>query len=152
MEGSLFNGYLYTMKLQDILLELLLLPTDQERLAQHGEEIIDEFEEGPYALILIKNKYNGYYQVGLTSDEQEFTTAASQIKKPTDKTNIQIIQTWGRIARKLQQWVGEHEKIAIGSFNKSRTAKYRRILQNFGLDVSEIYEQSKGDFFFIYKK
>jgi transketolase len=90
--------------------------------------------------------------VGLTSDEQEFTTAASQIKKPTDKTNIQIIQTWGRIARKLQQWVGEHEKIAIGSFNKSRTAKYRRILQNFGLDVSEIYEQSQGDFFFIYKK
>jgi hypothetical protein len=140
------------MKLQEILLELLMLATDQERLRQYGEEIIDEFEEGSYTLILTKNKYNGYYQVGLTSDEQEFTTAASQIKKPTDKSTGQIIQTWGRIARKLKQWVDVHEKVAIGSFNKIRTAKYRRILQNFGLDVSEIQSQSHGDFFFIYKK
>lgn len=138
------------MKLQDILLELLMLGVDQERLRQYGEDIIDEFEEGPYTLILTKNRHNGNYQVGLTSDEQEFTSVASQMKKPTDKSTGQIIQTWGRISRKLKEWVNIHEKIAIGSFNKSRTAKYHRILSNFGLTVGEIHSQSQGDYFFIY--
>jgi hypothetical protein len=139
------------MKLQEILLELLLLATDKERLRQYGEEIIDEFKEGSYTLILTKNRYSEYYQVGLTSDEQEFTTSSSQIKKPTDKSTGEIIQTWGRIAKKLKQWVDTYEKIAVGSFNRVRTAKYRRILKNFGLDVSEIYELSHGDVFYIYK-
>ena len=139
------------MKLQDILLELLMLGVDQERLRQYGEDIIDEFNAGPYNMILTKNRHNGNYQVGLTSDEQEFTSVASQMKKPTSKSNGEIIQTWGRISRKLKEWVVVHEKIAIGSFNKSRTSKYRRILSNFGLNVTYMYTQSQGDYFFVYK-
>lgn len=138
------------MKFQDILLELLMLGIDQERLRSNGEEIIDEFEEGPYSLILLRNRHNGKYQVGLTSDEQEFTSVASQMKKPTTKSNSEILQTWSRISRKLTEWVNAHQKVAIGSFNRSRTAKYRRILINFGLNVGEIIPQSQGDYFFIY--
>lgn len=140
------------MKLVDILNELLLLPADLERLNRYGEEIIGEFEEGPYTLILTRNRHNGNHQVGLTSNEQEFTTPNSQQKKGTDKSMSTIIQVWGRVARKLQEWNGTYGRLAVGSFNKERTDKYRRILHNFGFEVSQLYDQSSGNFFFINKR
>ena len=140
------------MKLIDILNELLLLPSDMERLKSYGEEVIQEFEEGPYTLILTRNRHNNNYQVGLTSNEQEFTTASSQQKKSTDIPMTVIIQVWGRVARKLEEWNNTYGRLAVGSFNKERTDKYRRILHNFGFQVSQLYDQSSGNYFFIDKR
>jgi hypothetical protein len=137
------------MKLIDILNELLLLPSDLERLNRYGEDIIEEYEEGPYTLVLTRNRHNGYHQVGLTSNEQEFTTQSSQQKRATDKSMGLIIQVWGRVAKKLQEWNGTYGRLAVGSFNKERTEKYRRILHNFGFEVGPLTDQSGGNYFFI---
>ena len=47
------------MKLQDILLELLMLGVDQERLRQYGEDIIDEFDPNSRSLLTARNTYSG---------------------------------------------------------------------------------------------
>ena len=132
-----------------VLNELLLITKDLERLKQHGEEIVEEFQEGPFTLILTKNIHHNTYQVGLTSDEQEFTSPESQTKKLTNQSTRTIIQSWGRISRKIKEWLERFGMIHIGSMNKSKTHKYHRILSNFGLDCGPIQSIGRGDFFII---
>lgn len=140
------------MKLLDILNELLLIPSDVSRLSTFGEEIIEEINEGPYTLILTRNKHYGTYQVGLTSDEQEFTTPSSQQKKSTDKSMSIILKVWMNLSKKIKEWSERYGKLIVGSFNRERTEKYRRILSNFGFKVGELISKSEGNYFFLDKK
>lgn len=137
------------MKLIDILNELLLLPSDVDRLDTYGEEVIEQFDQGPYTLLLTRNKHYGTYQVGLTSDEQEFTTPSSQEKKSTDKSMGVILRVWMDISKKLKGWNERYGKLIVGSYNKERTEKYRRILKTFGFQVGDLISQSGGNYFFI---
>jgi hypothetical protein len=137
------------MKLLEVLNELLMLHTDLERLQRYGEEIIEEFEEGPYTLILTKNIHHNMYQIGLTSNEQEFTTSQSQEKKLTDKSVRVVLQSWSRISRKVREWLDKYGEINVGSFNVPRTHKYRRMLSNFGIDCGDVQTNSHGAFFVI---
>ena len=113
----------------DVLLnELLLLTKDIERMRQHGDELIEELNFGPFVLILTQNKIQNYYQVGLTTTDKEFTTSDSQKDVKSDKSQSDIIKAWKQIVNKIQEWVNMYNVLFIGSFNHGKVKKYHKIL------------------------
>ena len=136
----------------DILLnELLLLTKDIERMKQHGDELIEELNFGPFILVLTHNKIQGYYQVGLTSTDKEFTTPDSQKDLKSDKSQNDIIKAWKQIVNKIQDWVNTYGLLFIGSFNHGKVKKYHKILNTFGINVGDINTGHMGSWFNIKK-
>jgi hypothetical protein len=138
------------MKLISLLQELLLHPTDQERLDSRGENLVDSLEVGPYKIALLRNNYSGRLQMGLTSHENLFTNPEDQQDRPSKESTKTIMALWGTLTNKIKEWGLRYGEIHGGSMNNRKTIKYRNIFMRYGLKCGEIYKISNSTGFVIY--
>jgi hypothetical protein len=125
--------------------------SDKTKLSDNYEEIIETVEIGPYTAILIKNRKNGVYQIGLTSHERTFTTVMSQNKKQTKEDMKTIISLWSTLTDKIKEWLQKYGNILGGSMNTEKTEKYHKIFKRYGLKCGDIFSLNGGSGFFIYR-
>jgi hypothetical protein len=115
---------------------------DLEKLEQTGFKLIEKFIVKPYTMILL---YNGYfYQISLTTNDDEFTTFDSQIKKSPEH-NSNFLKIGKKLINKLKEWSWSYGTLYVGSFNKSRTEKYKRIFNILGLNIGDIHYMPPSD-------
>jgi hypothetical protein len=138
------------MKLITLLQELLLHPTDQERLDTRGENLIDSLEVGPYKIALLKNANSGRIQMGLTSHENLFTNPEDQQDRPSKENAKTIMALWGTLTNKIKDWGRVYGDIHGGSMNPQKTIKYRNIFMRYGLKCGEIYKVGSSTGFVIH--
>ena len=74
--------------LKENLDEFLLESFDDEinKLKQHGYELIDVKDIENYKIFLVYLPDANFYEIGLTSNDSDFTTTDSQLTKKTDTT------------------------------------------------------------------
>ena len=107
-----------------------------------GADLVDETEVGNYTIALLKVSDSETrrivptdYQLALQRDDTESTDPEQQFKKFDFKpfTFEQVKE----IVEKVKEWSSKYGKIAVASFNPEKTAKYKRVLIHFGLDVDD---------------
>jgi len=109
------------------------IDSELKYLSSLGMEYVDKIQIGNYTMILLKSKdeNNNYeYEIALTSSEQDFTTAQSQIKK--SPSNTLSIKTLKELSNKIKKWLNIYSPIAIGTMNNNRSKKYLSLLQKLG--------------------
>jgi hypothetical protein len=139
------------MNFTDILLEMI--EDELRKLRSMGMEDIDRIDAGPYKMFLLKNQtfhYDSLYDVALTSDDEDFTTPHAQRDRPIGHQMIDIARNWKRLSNKLRQWSIEYGDLRVGSMNRNKTAKYRRILSTIELPVGPLIEVPTGSYFILY--
>lgn len=102
-----------------------------------GEEIIDRVDIGPYTLFLAHSEEGEYYQVGLTTGDERFTTPDSQQKRlPQHAANF--AQIGRQLLNKVQEWANEHQPLLIFSMNPGKIRTYHRMFKNLGANITDI--------------
>jgi hypothetical protein len=139
------------MKLLDVLNELMLIKKDLDRIESWGEQLVEEYEVGPFTVFLTKSKYTNRFQVGLTSNEQECSSAEAQQKKESCVPTHVVMQSYPRIVRKVGEWIDQFGTLNVGSWNGEKTVQYRKIFNRFGLNCTPI-ESAMGGFIFQVSK
>jgi hypothetical protein len=142
------------LKFSSILNEMV--EDELNRLRSMGRMPVDKIETGPYKVFLLKNMnpsaWRANYDIALTSDEEDFTTAYAQQNRRTNKEMVEIINSWKNIKLKINDWVNEHGEIRIGSMNPRKTEKYFRILSKSNFKVTNIDDLMGGTFFMVSPK
>jgi hypothetical protein len=115
---------------------------EMRKLKNYGMEVVEQFNSGPYNMLLIK--MGDIHQIALTTNEGEFTSFEAQVSKPsTQKSNFMRI---GReLVEKLEEWLSEYGDLFVGSYNEERTNKYHRIFSKMGLNIGDINGQDLGN-------
>jgi hypothetical protein len=108
-----------------------------EKLSEYGYSVVESYTAEPYTMLLLHNTEEDIYEISLTTDEDEFTSFESQISKPP-KHKVNYVKKIKQLVDKLKDWLKEYGDLFVGSFNKERTYKYKRIFSNMGLNVGEI--------------
>lgn len=118
------------------------LNNDLEKLEKTGFKVIEKFVAEPYTMLLLFN--GNFYQVALTTNDDEFTSFESQISKPpTHKSNF--LKIGKKLVDKLKQWSWLYGTLYVGSFNLSRTEKYKRIFNSLGFNIDKIHYMKAND-------
>lgn len=107
-----------------------------ERLISYGYEQVERFTFGSYDMILLKG--HGIYEVALSSDDSDFTTFDSQVKKQTNKDLLSVNIVYKKLVEKLKEWIDTYGEMYVGSFNKHRAYKYKQLLSSLGLSTSDV--------------
>lgn len=134
--GSFFDFYHITNVISE------QLNNDLEKLEKTGFKVIEKFVAEPYTMLLLFN--GNFYQVALTTNDDEFTSFESQISKPpTHKSNF--LKIGKKLIDKLKQWSWLYGTLYVGSFNLSRTEKYKRIFNSLGFNIDKIHYMKAND-------
>lgn len=123
------------------------LDSEVEKLRNYGYEVVDRYDLNNYSVLLLKIEDTDFYEVSLTSNDEEFTTYNSQITKPTKVDNRTILETYRKIMSKVKQWLNKYSMLHVGSFNQKRTDKYHRLFRGFGFKVTPIFHNPAGSVF-----
>lgn len=124
-----------------------------EKLKSRCMSAIERFESGPYTMILFKHEtlfYGSHYEVGLTSDEEDFTTVHSQRSRSMGRDIKDITKNMNLIIKVLNEWVQKYGNMIVGSVNPKKTKQYHMIMSRTNMNVSEIKGSSMGYYFIIY--
>lgn len=134
--GSFFDFYHITNVISE------QLNKDLEKLENTGFKVIEKFVVEPYTMLLLFN--GNFYQVALTTNDDEFTSFESQISKPpTHKSNF--LKIGKKLIDKLKQWSWLYGTLYVGSFNLSRTEKYKKIFNSIGFNIDKIHYMKGND-------
>ena len=123
------------IKLVDILKEDL--DNEISKLKAMGYDIVDKYSSGIYTALLLYNPEEDIYEVSLTSNDQEFITFQSQVKKSSESDKAPLA-SFKNIALKVKEWLNKYGDLVVGSLNRARTYKYNQILSKLGFNVGEI--------------
>jgi len=141
-EEEIYGSYLSNNKVKIFLSEGL--EDELEKIKEYGYEVVERYSVEPYNMLLLHNTDEDIYEVSLTTNEDEFTSFEAQISKPPKhKSNFRKIAS--KLINKLKEWLSEYGNLFVGSFNKERTFKYKRIFSNMGLNVGEIQFNKNED-------
>ncbi len=119
------------------------LQDEIDKLIGYGFELVDRCDVGTYVMLLLKGE--GYYQIALTTGDEEFTTFDSQKKRPT--TQSKIVMMSKKLINTVKNWLDTYGDIMVGSFNKKRTLAYWRIFNNYGFVTSDIENSPSVEYF-----
>lgn len=113
------------------------LDSEISKLKAMGYEVVDRYTSGVYTAVLLYNTEEEIYEVSLTSNDQEFTTFQSQVKRASqsDKTPLASFRD---IADKVREWLNRYGDLVVGSLNQARTYKYHQILSKLGFNVGKV--------------
>jgi hypothetical protein len=137
-----YGNFLENSKVKRFLSEGL--EDELEKIKEYGYEVVERYSVEPYNMLLLHNTEEDIYEVSLTTNEEDFTSFESQISKPpAHKSNFRKIAS--KLINKLKEWLSEYGDLFVGSFNKDRTYKYKRIFSNMGLNVGEIQFNTNED-------
>ena len=137
-----YGNFLENSKVKRFLSEGL--EDELEKIKEYGYEVVERYSVEPYNMLLLHNTEEDIYEVSLTTNEEDFTSFESQVSKsPTHKSNFRKIAS--KLINKLKEWLSEYGDLFVGSFNKDRTYKYKRIFSNMGLNVGEIQFNTNED-------
>jgi len=129
-------------ELESILMERI--DDELEKMLDLGYKLVDRYKSEPYTLILFHNMNEDSYEIGLTTDEEDFTTFNSQ-KTRTPKHNINFKESSKKLITKIKEWLKSYGNLYVGSFNERRVQKYHRIFGRLGFSVGEIqYTENDG--------
>jgi hypothetical protein len=130
------------------LIDLLRESLDNEifKLKAIGYEIIDKYTSGIYTAFLLYDPKEDVYEIALTSNDQEFTTFQSQIKKSPQDSKTSVI-SFKDIVFKIKEWLDKYGDLVVGSLNKNRTYKYHQLLKKFGFNVGDISHDKPTTYF-----
>lgn len=93
---------------------------------------------------------NGKYIVGLSSDDYEFTNYSDQhVKTMINIPLREIFKISKEMINILKDWKNKYNPIFIGSNNKEKTHKYKKILQKVGIDSGSVMNNGVNYFFQI---
>lgn len=142
IEEDTYGSYFKNNKVKKFLSEGL--EDELEKIKEYGYEVVERYSAEPYNMLLLHNTEEDIYEVSLTTNEDEFTSFESQVSKsPTHKSNFRQIAK--KLINKLKEWLSKYGDLFVGSFNKERTYKYKRIFSNMGLNVGDIQFNSNED-------
>jgi len=114
------------------------LKSELKKIRKFGYKTIDKFHSDIYDMVLLYNINEDIYEVSLTSNESDFTTYDSQIKRPTEQNPKDIINSTRKLIHQLKIWINKYGQLVVGSLNKKRTFKYHKLLMDYGFKVGEI--------------
>lgn len=123
------------------------------RLRHFGMRPIDRFDSGPYKMLLLKNDsyhLGSWYDVSLTSDDEDFTTPYAQRSRSLGREFSTFSPHIFPMIEKLLFWSQKYGDLRIGSMNRAKTIKYRKLMIRYKLNVGEIKDVSGGNYFILY--
>ena len=119
--------------------------SEMQKLKSFGYELIDKYIINNYIVFLLR--LNDIYEIGLTTNENDFTTYGSQIKKPTEENPRTARSSANKIIDIVKKWIQKYPDIQVGSLNKNRTTKYYILFKKFGFNTSDIEYNQGYDMF-----
>lgn len=126
-------------------------PRDVQNIKMGGDEIIEEYEAGPYTVFLTRHKYMGMHKIGLTTTGTPCTFPQPQFKKTPCVSQKDIIDAYRKIAPKVSSWIEEHGKMFIASWNEKKVLQYKRMFERMGFKCSNIRKFMDGIMFQVDK-
>lgn len=133
---------LNVITLQSILNESI--EDEVNKLQEWGYDVVEQFKFLNYTMFLLYHKEEDFYEISLTTDENDFTSYQDQVKKPATNNPEQIRIAFAKMSEKIKQWISRYGILVIGSLNKKRTYKYHKLLSSIGFNVSDI-KHNLGD-------
>lgn len=121
---------------------------DSEKLSSLGLHLIEEFRIGPYNLILVRHD-DGDYEVGITTNDETFSTPESQQHRVMSDEIKNPKKLWMMVKDKLQEWLDEHKKLLVGSYNRNRVKKYHKLCNMANMVTSDIFSTDEYDYFYL---
>jgi len=134
------------MKIKDI---LELSDHDKKFFDDTEHTILDTIKVGNFEASLIKHNPSGIIQIGLTSNDNDFTNPESQIKR--NDVNPESISSWRKIAKRILMWSEKYDNIKVGSYDSLKTRKYHNILHRILPNISGVKNYGPFCFFEILK-
>lgn len=116
-------------------------------LLNYGFKIVDKYISNNYTMFLLTLQDTDFYQIALTSNDDDFIDYDSQVKKYSLNSNDIIRKSYRELGNKVKSWVNVYGTIYVGSFNIERTYKYKKLLQNLGLKTSAIHHDESDNQF-----
>lgn len=126
-----------------------LVPQDIENIKRGGDEIIEEYEAGPYTIFLTRHKYMGMHKIGLTTTGIPCTVPDYQFEKVACIPQKEILESYPKLVNKISEWVDKYGKMFIASWNEKKVRQYNKIFKRFGLVCSDVREFMGGYMFQI---
>ncbi len=111
--------------------------TEINHLKNYGYKLIDKRVINKYILFLVKEPHKGLYEIGITSNNRDFTTPQSQEKIPGVGGGDEF-STAKEFKKTIKDWLNKYSPIYVGSLNKNKTLKYYNILSRLGFNVGRI--------------
>ena len=107
------------------------------KLKKFGYVLIEKREVNNYILFLVKEPEEGAYEIGITSNNKDFTTQSSQqkIRGGGDGKEFSIAKGFRLV---ISDWLNKYNPIYVGSLNKNKTNKYHNIISRLGFNVGQI--------------
>lgn len=115
--------------------------SDLEKIQKEwGMKLVDTKEVGDYKLFLAYFPENMEYQIGMAFKELPFSTPKAQEKIKMELPLKNIKKVLMEMKTVIIDWLEKHSsEITIGSHNEKKVFKYRRILKNMNLTVSDVF-------------
>lgn len=124
-----------------------LVPQDIDNIRMGGDELIEEYEVGPYTIFLTRHKYMGMHKIGLTTTGTPCTIKDFQFSQVGCVSHREIIDAYPKIVDKISEWVDRYGKMFIASWNEKKVYQYHRIFTRFGLVCGNIRHFMDGYMF-----
>ena len=128
-----------------------LEPQDIENIQRGGDDIIEEYNAGPYTIFLTRHKYMGMHKIGLTTIGVVCTTPENQFSKVACISHRDIIKARPLIAAKVSEWIESYGKMFIASWNEKKVNQYKRMFEGMGFKCSSIRKFMGGIMFQVDK-
>lgn len=113
-------------------------PQDIENIKMGGDELIEEYEAGPYTIFLARHKYMGMHKIGLTTTGIPCTVPDYQFDKVGCVSHKDIMDAYPKLVNKISEWVDKYGKMFIASWNEKKVKQYNKIFKRFGLVCSDV--------------
>jgi hypothetical protein len=118
------------------------IDSELEKIKEFGYEEVERFTTPPYTLMLLHNTQENIYEISLTTDEEDFTTFDSQIKRrpkyDQGDGGVNFMAASGELISKVREWLKKYGDLFVGSFNERRTNKYHRIFSSLKFTLTKI--------------
>lgn len=125
------------------------IDSELEKIEEFGYEEVERFTTPPYTLMLLHNTQEDIYEISLTTDEEDFTTFDSQIKRKPKYDQgdggVNFRASSDKLISKVSEWLEKYGDLFVGSFNESRTYKYHRIFSGLGFNLTDIQYNSNEE-------
>jgi len=128
----------YILRDENLLLYLNETIEDEtKKLKEWGYEVVNTYKVNNYTMFLLHNKEEDFYEISLTSNDDDFTTYDNQIKKKSVNNGV-MISSFNLMADRIKEWINRYGILVIGSLNKDRTYKYHKILSSLGFRTTPV--------------